>query len=126
MSDKMKDGPIDASPRDLRTALLVVEMLRDRGLEGTISYLRGRLYEPACPLCGGTASNPRHNVPPCPVCPSVEAPEPAATQEDPRIEKLRSKLCAISLASQNSMSSKEECGRIAREALYADDHGWPS
>jgi uncharacterized small protein (DUF1192 family) len=33
------------------------------------------------------------------------------------VERLRTGLHRISLASQNSMSSKEECGRIAREAL---------
>lgn len=33
------------------------------------------------------------------------------------IERLRNGLHRISLASQNSMSSKEECGRIARETL---------
>jgi hypothetical protein len=35
-----------------------------------------------------------------------------------KIEVLVSALHRISLASQNSMSSKEECGRIARSALY--------
>ena len=34
---------------------------------------------------------------------------------------LKNALHRISLASQNSMSSKEECGRIAREALAAPD-----
>ena len=33
------------------------------------------------------------------------------------IERLRTGLHRISLASQNSMSSREECGRIARETL---------
>lgn len=33
------------------------------------------------------------------------------------VERLRNALHRISLCSQNSMSSKEECGRIAREAL---------
>lgn len=33
------------------------------------------------------------------------------------IERLRNTLHRISLASQNSMSSKGECGRIARAAL---------
>lgn len=35
------------------------------------------------------------------------------------IERLRTGLHRVSLASQNSMSSKEECGRIARETLGA-------
>ena len=33
------------------------------------------------------------------------------------VERLRNALYYISLASQNSMSSQEECGRIARAAL---------
>lgn len=33
------------------------------------------------------------------------------------VERLREALHRISLASQNSMSSKAECGRIARETL---------
>lgn len=33
------------------------------------------------------------------------------------VEKLRAGLHRVSLASQNSMSSKDECGRIARKAL---------
>jgi hypothetical protein len=33
------------------------------------------------------------------------------------IERLRTGLHRISLASQHSMSSREECGRIARETL---------
>lgn len=36
-------------------------------------------------------------------------------------KNLKDALHRISLASQNSMSSKEECGRIAREALSADE-----
>ena len=35
------------------------------------------------------------------------------------IERLRTGLHRVSLASQNSMSSKDECGRIARETLEA-------
>ena len=35
------------------------------------------------------------------------------------VERLRTGLHRVSLASQNSMSSKDECGRIAREALEA-------
>lgn len=35
------------------------------------------------------------------------------------IERLRTGLHRVSLASQNSMSSKGECGRIARETLDA-------
>jgi reverse gyrase len=37
--------------------------------------------------------------------------------KDEEIERLENALHRISLASQNSMSSKEECGRIARVAL---------
>lgn len=37
------------------------------------------------------------------------------------VELLRNALYHISLASQNSMSSKEECGRIARTAIQATD-----
>lgn len=33
------------------------------------------------------------------------------------IERLRAGLHRVSLASQNSMASKDECGRIARETL---------
>jgi len=33
------------------------------------------------------------------------------------VERLRTGLHLISLASQNSMSNKEECGKIAREIL---------
>ena len=36
------------------------------------------------------------------------------------VERLRNALYYISLASQNSMSSQEECGRIAREALEGE------
>jgi len=35
-------------------------------------------------------------------------------------KNLKDALHRISLAAQSSMSSKEECGRIAREALAAD------
>ena len=38
---------------------------------------------------------------------------------DAENERLREALHRVSLASQNSMSSKDECGRIAREALEA-------
>lgn len=38
---------------------------------------------------------------------------------DAENERLREALHRISLASQNSMSSKDECGRIARETLEA-------
>lgn len=41
--------------------------------------------------------------------------EAAVAQER---EKWRAVLHRISLCSQNSMSSKEECGRIARAALH--------
>lgn len=34
---------------------------------------------------------------------------------------MKNALHRISLASQNSMSSKDECGRIAREALAAEE-----
>ena len=37
------------------------------------------------------------------------------------VERLREALRNISLASQNSMSSKEECGFIARAALDTED-----
>lgn len=40
-----------------------------------------------------------------------------AAEKDKEIERLRKALHRISLASQNSMSSKDECGRIARAAL---------
>ena len=40
-------------------------------------------------------------------------------QIETEVERLRHSLHHISLASQNSMSSKEECGRIARAALEA-------
>ena len=40
--------------------------------------------------------------------------EPGELREN---ERLREALHRISLASQNSMSSKDECGRIARAAL---------
>ena len=40
-----------------------------------------------------------------------------AAGKDREIERLRKALHRISLASQNSMSSKDECGRIARAAL---------
>jgi SMC interacting uncharacterized protein involved in chromosome segregation len=40
-------------------------------------------------------------------------------QIETEVEQLRNALYYISLASQNSMSSKEECGRIARAALEA-------
>jgi hypothetical protein len=36
-------------------------------------------------------------------------------------ERLRTALTRISLCSQNSMSSKEDCGRIAREALKREE-----
>jgi len=36
-------------------------------------------------------------------------------------KNLKDALHRISLAAQSSMSSKEECGRIAREALAADN-----
>ena len=38
---------------------------------------------------------------------------------DAENERLREALHRVSLASQNSMSSKDECGRIAREVLEA-------
>lgn len=38
-------------------------------------------------------------------------------RKDAEIERLRTGLHRISLASQHSMSSREECGRIARETL---------
>jgi hypothetical protein len=37
------------------------------------------------------------------------------------INRLREALSHISLASQNSMSSREECGRIARAAVGESD-----
>ena len=40
-----------------------------------------------------------------------------AAEKDREIKRLREALHRISLASQNSMSSKDECGRIARAAL---------
>ena len=39
-----------------------------------------------------------------------------------RIRELEEALHRISLASQNSMSSKGECGRIARAALATREH----
>lgn len=43
---------------------------------------------------------------------------PSSLREENK--RLRIALHHISLASQKSMSSKEECGRIARSALYAE------
>ena len=37
------------------------------------------------------------------------------------VERLRGALRIISLCSQNSASSKEECGRIARQALQGEE-----
>jgi hypothetical protein len=42
-------------------------------------------------------------------------------KKDAEIERLRNALHQISLCSQNSMSSKEECGRIARAALAKEE-----
>ena len=45
-----------------------------------------------------------------------ESPE-IQTEAADEIERLREALHQISLASQNSMDSKEGCGKIARKAL---------
>jgi len=58
-------------------------------------------------------------------CPSTGQVIPLCADPPPsdRERRLREALHHISLCSQNSMSSKEECGRIAREALgVTNDH----